>query len=598
MKQFFKMVLAVIVGLLLMGLISLILLGSFFGALASTTSSTATKPVMPRSGVLNMDMSAMAIVEQPNPQNIDIQAVMNGSMVNQVSIWEAAEAIRLAAKDPVIKYIYLKPDGMSAGVAQLEEIRKALKDFRASGKAVVSYMESPTAASYYLASVADKVYMSSNVGAGPMMNGILSQMFFLKDLLDKLGVNVQLIRHGKYKSAGEMYIKNSPSPENLEQTQEMVNSMWNALTVEIADARGISIDRFNEMIDNLELNSSESMLSNNLVDELLTREELKSRLATFFVVDEFKDVKMVDFASYAKYAGASNEKAKKKIAVVYANGNIVEGDDYTNVAGNRFASTLAEIRADNTVKAVVLRVASPGGSVLASDKIKKEIDLLREVKPVIASYGDYAASGGYWISNSCDKIYSDNTTLTGSIGVFSMIPDLSKTAKDLLHVGITTVGSNKHSDMYTMLTPLDAEETAAMQEQVEYIYDKFVSTVAAGRDLSEAYVDSIAQGRVWTGADAIKLGLVDEIGTLEDAVAFAIVSAGGNGSIDGWNIASYPKAMTTMEMILSSLGSTVTPDNDVLAGTPFEMVGEAFKDWNFETSERIFARMPYEYVIK
>jgi len=592
MKEFVKTTLAVMCGVFIMGIIGMIIMISFIGSLAASGES---KPVLPRTGVLQMDMSRFVIAEQSGA-DVDIQAMLNGSNLPKVGIWNAVQAINAAAADAGVQYIFIKSDGVSADLAQLEEVRKALANFRQSGKPVISYVESPSTASYYLASVADKVYMSANAGASPMIVGISSQMFFLKDLLDKLGVNVQLIRHGKYKSAGEMFIRNSPSPENLEQNQVMINSIWNAIAAEVAQSREMTPEAFSAMIDNLELNDASDMLNNSLVDGILDREGLREKLAALAVEADFSDVKMIPFADYAAVKGVGNKTSKKKIAVIYADGDIVDGYESANVAGDRFASIISKIRKDESVQAVVLRVASPGGSVLGSDKIKVEIDRLRAEKPVIASYGSYAASGGYWISASCDKIFSDNTTLTGSIGCFSMIPDVSKTAKDLLHVGVTLVSSSKHGGMYSLMKPLDEDEAAYMQKSIETIYSQFVTTVSEGRDLSPEFVDSIAQGRVWTGSDAIGIGLVDSIGTLEDAVAYA-ASMAGEADLAAWTVEAYPKPASLMESIMESLGSGMKQD-EVFAGTPFKAIGKAFGNWSWESSEHTFARMPYEIVLQ
>lgn len=592
MKEFVKTTLAVMCGVFIMGIIGMIIMISFIGSLAASGES---KPVLPRTGVLQMDMSRFVIAEQSGA-DVDIQAMLNGSNLPKVGIWNAVQAINAAAADAGVQYIFIKSDGVSADLAQLEEVRKALANFRQSGKPVISYVESPSTASYYLASVADKVYMSANAGASPMIVGISSQMFFLKDLLDKLGVNVQLIRHGKYKSAGEMFIRNSPSPENLEQNQVMINSIWNAIAAEVAQSREMTPEAFSAMIDNLELNDASDMLNNSLVDGILDREGLREKLAALAVEEDFSDVKMIPFADYAAVKGVGNQTSKKKIAVIYADGDIVDGYESANVAGDRFASIISKIRKDESVQAVVLRVASPGGSVLGSDKIKVEIDRLRAEKPVIASYGSYAASGGYWISASCDKIFSDNTTLTGSIGCFSMIPDVSKTAKDLLHVGVTLVSSSKHGGMYSLMKPLDEDEAAYMQKSIETIYSQFVTTVSEGRDLSPEFVDSIAQGRVWTGSDAIGIGLVDSIGTLEDAVAYA-ASMAGEADLAAWTVEAYPKPASLMESIMESLGSGMKQD-EVFAGTPFKAIGKAFRNWSWESSEHTFARMPYEIVLQ
>lgn len=602
MKEFVKMVLAVICGLFLMTIIGFFLMIGFVGALSSASGS---KSVVPREGVLNLDLSKVMITEQGNSSfSFDPTTLIlgGGTTGTPVGIWDAVQAINKAAQDKGVKYIYLKADGAGTSMALDEELRKALENFRKSGKAVVAYTEAPTCGTYYLSSVADKIYMSSAAGISPMMTGVGTQMIFLKDLLDKVGVNIQLIRHGKYKSAGEMYIKNAPSPENMEQNQEMIDSMWDSISSKIAEGRDITPERLSEMIDNLELVFAEDMVKNGLVDELFSKEELEQKLADLAGVEKFKDVKMIPFADYVSAKVLPNLKAKKKIAVLYAEGNIVEGSAKSNIAGDRFASIISDIRKDENVKAVVFRVSSPGGSVIASDKIKKEIDLLRAEKPVIASYGDYAASGGYWVSNSCDKIYSDETTLTGSIGVFSMIPDLSGVMKDLAHVNMVTVGSSPHSDLMSAMRPLSQDELDAMQASVERIYETFVNTVAEGRDMRPTYVDSLAQGRVWTGSDGLKIGLVDEIGTLEDAINYAAVAA-GDADLASWNIEAYPKPVSQMESIMEMFGmssgaSIFSKNRSTFEGTPFESLEKAFKNWDFQKSDKFYARMPYEIIVK
>lgn len=591
MKDFLKMTLAVLAGLFIAGILGFMLFFGFIGTLASLGSST---PAMPRSGVLFMDMSRISIAEQT--QETDPMAMIQGQDISIIGLWDAVKAIEKAASDPAVQCIYLKADGLSAGgIAPVEELRQALGAFRLSGKPVVAYTENPGTGSYYLASVADKIYMGSYKGGSNMMVGVGTQMIFLKDLLDKLGVNVQLIRHGKFKSAGEMYIKSRPSEENLLQTREMVNSMWDGMAESICSSREISREDLDGMIDNLKLNTPEDFLACRLVDELLTKEELKEKLAVLAKESKYEEVKFISLRDYVNINAQTVSKARRKIAIIYAEGEIIDGYDKQEVAGDRFAGIISSVRADSTVKAVVLRVASPGGSVAASEKIRTEIDLLRKVKPVIASYGNYAASGGYWISNSCDKIFSDKSTLTGSIGVFSMIPDFSGTAEKVFHVGVTNVGSSRHSDMYSLTRPLDAEETAYMQRSVDDIYEAFLENVSAGRGMDKAEIDEIAQGRVWTGSDALKIGLVDEIGTLADAVRYAAIAAGdAESDLSTWNIAAYPKPMTTLDIILENL----TGSSDALAGTPFESVGRAFRGWDATSTGKVYARMPYIMEIK
>ena len=592
MKEFLKMTLAAIVGFLVVNVVLLFFSFALLGSLAALGSS---QPVMPRTAVLTLDMSRTAVSEQTT--ELDPISQIQGNDISVIGIWDAIQAIDAAAADPAIKYMYLKPDRASGGIAELEELRTAIDNFRKSGKAVISYMENPSTPGYYLATASDKIYMSAYEGSMNMIAGLSSQMIFLKDILDKLGINVQLIRHGKYKSAGEMYVRNASSPENLKQNRELLDAIWGNWTETIASAREMSQDKFNSLIDGLELNFPDDFLKNGLVDELVTSDQMKQKLSDFFDAGITENVPVISLSDYAKLKVVPNIKAKNKIAVIYANGNIIDGDDVEQVAGDRFASIISGVRKDSTVKAVVFRVSSPGGSVFASEKIKNEIDLLREKKPVIASYGAYAASGGYWISSNCDYIFSNAGTLTGSIGVFSMIPEFSKTLKDIAHVNITTVSTNRHGDMYSGTRPLDKAETEYMQASVERIYDRFTTLVSEGRGMDKDYVDSIAQGRVWAGSDALELGLVDRIGTIKDAIMYAASSAKGDYGQDlsNWQIVEYPRPLTTMEKIMEALGGSSA---EVFAGTPLESVEKAFKGWSGTQSGQVYARIPYEIEIK
>ena len=590
MKEYIKMTLATITGLFLFGFVALFL---FIGMIGAIAAAGDTAPVMPKEAVLQIDFTKMTLAEQTAEAD-PLAMLQGGGEITPVGIYSAINAINAAAQDPAIRYIYMKPDAVAGGTAQIEELRTALKNFRDSGKAIVSYIESPTNAGYYLASVSDKIYMTKYDGGMNMFNGLSSQLIFLKDALDRLGVNVQLIRHGKYKSAGEMYIRNSSSKENMEQNEAMISSMWESWSTEIAQSRDITVEELNTMLNDLELNFPSDFLEKGLVDELLSREELQQKLADLYVTDSYKKVNSISLADYASIKDIPNLKATNKIAVIYAEGNIVDGSDPEGVAGDRFAKIIADVRADKDVKAVVLRVNSPGGSVMASEKIKAELDLLRENVPVIASYGDYAASGGYWISANCDYIFSNATTLTGSIGVFSMIPDIGGTIKNKLHVTVTPVKSNDHADMLGMMRPLTPNEEAYMQASVERIYTKFTSIVAEGRDMTIEAVDEIAQGRVWTGAEALEIGLVDQIGTLEDAIEYAAMSIEGVTSVEDVQIAAYPKPQTTLEMLLEAFGGT----ESVFAGTPLESVEQAFLGWDASQAGKVYARIPYEIVVR
>ena len=592
MKDFLKMTLAVVIGCLIIGIVKIFIMFGFVGSLSLLGKQ---QPVMPASAILRIDMSTVQLAEQTT--DIGVLSSISGKQTGTIGILDAIRAIETAAADPAIKYIYLKPDMATGGMAQIEELRQALVNFRMSGKPVISYIENPTNAGYYLASASDKIFMTPHSGGMNMMTGISSQMFFLKDILDKLGINVQLIRHGKYKSAGETFVRNESSPENLTQNQELVTSIWNSWTADIAASRDITADEFNSYIDNLELNFPQDFADAGLVDELLTLDELETRLKEYSSPGGEGKASMISLSDYATLKVVPNFRADRTIAVIFAEGNIIDGYLDQQVASDRFVRIISDIRKDDNVKAVVFRVNSPGGSVLASEKIRDEIKLLSAEKPVIASFGDYAASGGYWISAGCDYIFTNSSTLTGSIGVFSMIPDFSKTLDNIAGINVTSVNSNRHGDIYSCLRPLDAKEKAYMQAAVENIYDTFTEVVAEGRSLEKTYVDEIGQGRVWSGDDAVRLKLADRTGTIMDAVRYA-ATAGGEApaDLDGWNIAEYPEPQSAIEMLMSTIGGTASAS--VFGNTPFEDIETAFKDWNASQAGKFYARLPYETVIR
>ncbi len=578
MKNFLKTLLAVICGLLIVNLIGFAILSSFI-------SLGEKQAAVPTQGILKIDMSKIAISEQ-STQSLSFSK----EQLTSVGLFKAMNAVEAAAEDPGVRCIYLKSDNPTIGIGAIAEFRAALRDFRSSGKPVIAYIENPTTASYYLASVADKVYMGAYQGGTPMFHGISSRLMFLGDALDRIGVKVQLIRHGKYKSAGEMYIRSSASAENLHQNQVMVNSMWNTFVRDMALSRGLSVEDINASVDNLQLCLPADFVDAGLVDELLDRQALENKLAVMGQVETFDEVQFIPFAAYADSHIKNNFRSSKKIAIIYANGNIVDGYDVQNVDGDRFASIIEDVRRDSSVKAVVLRVNSPGGSVVASEKIRHELDRLSEVKPLIASYGDYAASGGYWISNGADRIYSDASTLTGSIGVFGMVPDLSKLYKETLHVGVQSVSSNKHSDMFNLSRPFTKEENAYMQRSIESIYARFIALVADGRGMTAAQVDEIAQGRVWTGSDALEIGLVDEIGGLKEAIRYAGI-CGGDEDTDNWNIVEYPRELTVMEILTETLTGA---GNDYSVYANWADYYKAWLDgWQSGRHEMVFASMPF-----
>jgi protease-4 len=483
--------------------------------LAGTSMNGADKGFL-KGKILKIDLKD--VVAERGGSNFSIS--LSGLNVNSsVSLLGFERALTEAAEDDAIAMIYVNTDHFSASMAGMEEIREYLKRFSGKGKPVVAYGAGLSNASYYIASVADRVFLYPK-GSGTL-TGLATTQFFLKDGLDALGVDVQLIRHGKYKSAGEMYIRNDISPENREQYEVLFNSLWNSMLAEIAESRNVKVEDLIGWIDNLELNTADTWLEKGLIDGLKYRDEMEKYLCNLFGKTKPEEVKVVPITDYIKKV--KNGPSDKKIAVIYADGEIVRSGGA--IVGEQLSNTIAKVRRDSTVKAVVFRVNSPGGEVVAADMIRREIELLQQYKPVIASYGSYAASGGYLISAGCERIFVDNTTLTGSIGVFGMVPSYGRAIKKNLKVNPVVIGTNKHSAMGSGMQPLSEDEQEWYQKEIEGIYDDFVGVVADGRSITKEYVDSIAQGRVWSGKDAIDIKLADEKGTLLDAIEYTAEKA-------------------------------------------------------------------------
>ena len=597
MKTFWKIVLGSLLGCLIAMLISMFI---FFGMIGSAASASMKGSSAPKTGsVLRIDKST--IISERAVEDFSANALMSRSTGTRISLLDAVRAIDAAATDPAIKFIYLNTDNLELSTSNAEELRAALARFRASGKAIVAYAENHTMLSYYLASVADKVIMNANGEA--MMMGVGSQGIFIKDLLDKLGVEVQLIRHGKYKSAGEMFIKNEMSPENREQMKAMVDGLWRSMADEICASRDFSREDLDGWLNNLELMKAQSLLDRKMVDTIYHADQMKEYMCNLAGVEKFEKIGFVMLPDYAPGKLAQlNSKSKDKVAVLYANGEIVtDGDTEQAIVGAKFAAEVEKVRKDSTIKAVVFRVNSPGGSVQASQFVRREMELLRQTKPVIASYGDYAASGGYWISAESDRIFCDNTTLTGSIGVFAMVPNLGSAAKKTLKVNIQSVNSHQHSDMMGGMRSLDAAEQAYMQASIEDVYDEFLSIVSGGRKMSKEAVDDIAQGRVWCGCDAFGIGLADEKGGLVDAIAYAAQAAG----LSDYKLVECPTPKTTMERFMEMFGGKGSVKAFMKGSKPatrWEEIEAQFESaYGFlRTAEgpQLYARMPYITEIK
>ena len=578
MKNFWKIALAAFIGVLV-ATFFLVLLG--LGAIGSLASLGNETPAVPAG---NFILKISGTVTEQKSENVNFNPLTSEvDISNSTGILNVVRAIDQAAQDPAVKLIYIRPDEMSIRLACAEELRAALVRFRDSGKPIIAYSDIMDTGMYYIASVADKVIL--NPYADVMLSGVSIANFYFKDLIDKLGIDIQLIRHGKYKSAGEPYIKNAMSPENREQYECMIGAMWNTIADGVAQNRDFTRDDFCGWVDNLEIGNASDAKAKGLVDELWFKDELEDYLCGLLEVDTPDDLQLTGIANYAAVKVKPNIRTKEKIAVIYADGEIVMGDNAAGYIGDNFAREIAKVRKDSTVKAVVFRVNSPGGSVQASAIIRHEIELLKKEKPVVASYGDYAASGGYWISCGCDKIFSNRATLTGSIGVFGLLPSFGNALKKNLHINVETVSTNSHGAMIDGLNPLDEQEVAWMQNMIESTYTEFTGIVAEGRGMSREAVDNIGQGRVWAGDNAIGIGLVDEIGTLQDAVNYAASMV----DLENYQLVEYPAAMSTMDRLMKMFNKK-SASLDVLP-EPLDKIADEVKYYVSIDRPTVMARM-------
>ena len=457
--------------------------------------------------------------------------------------------IKAAATDSNISGIFLELSTIGTSSANIEEIRNALSEFKKSGKFIVSYAETYSQSAYYLASVSDEIYMFPDGIID--IHGMASQNMFYKHLLDKLDIEMQIIRpeNNKFKSAVEPYFLDKMSDANREQNMVLLESIWNKICNDISVSRGIDVELINQMADDLTLMfEPETALKNNFIDGLMYRDELIAKLQQNLNLNNNKKLNLIKNTQYAKvrpelYSG------EDKIGIVYAEGQIIDGEgDDTTIGGESLSKAIRAARNDKKVKAIVMRVNSPGGSAMASEVIRREVELAAKEKPVIVSMGNYAASGGYWISSSSDYIFADPNTLTGSIGVFGTVPNLKGFMNDKLGLTFDEVKTNENSDFGSLTKPLSPYQLKMMQKHVTETYDDFITLVSETRNLRKTFVDSIGQGRVWSGSDAIKIGLVDELGGIEQAIAFAAEKAG----LESYSIKEFPKQEDIFESLLKT----------------------------------------------
>lgn len=587
MKDFMKFTLATVVGILLTGIVmTVISIISIAGMMASEGMSS---PIEDNS-ILRINLSgAMTERAEENPF-----AKFTGKETS-LALDEALIALKKAAKSDKVKGIYLEGGTLSGDPAQVQELREGLLEFKKSGKWIIAYGDQYSKSAYYLCSLADSIYLNP-VGSLDW-SGVASQPIFFKGLMEKVGVKMQVFKVGTYKSAVEPYICTEMSPANREQVSSFLSSIWNKMVADVAESRKMKAEELNGLADSMTMLSDVSVaIKSGLVDKLCYLDEVKAVLKRHADVDEDENLTFTTLSAVAK-AETLNEKHDDKIAIYYAVGEIV-GDGGNNLSKESVITAatmnkdLRELAEDEDIKAVVIRVNSPGGSAYASEQIWHEVQLLKEKKPVVISMGGMAASGGYYISCGANKILAEANTLTGSIGIFGMIPDASELLTQKLGLSFDIVKTNALSDLGTMARPFNEAESALMQQNINKGYDLFTKRVAMGRGISQDSVKVIAEGRVWTGEQALKIGLVDQLGNLDVAIEEAAKLA----DLKEYGITRAPETATWIERFMDKGGS------DYMESHLRAYLGEYYTAFNLVRNishrDPIQARLPFDPNIK
>ena len=584
MKSFLKYTLATLFGLFVFSILSALF---FFGMLGIMLSSTEKSVTVKPHSVLYYKLRAF-IPERTLSFPLFGSNPFSFDMTPAPGLNDILTDIHKAKEDENITGIYIEAGMSSPGIGTIEEIRNALLDFKQSGKFVLVYCpDLMLQSAYYLATAADTIYM--NPAGTFQLTGMRSEIMYYKKALEKLGVHVQVIKHGKFKSAVEPFIRQDMSPENREQIRVYMNSIWDHILQNISTARGITVKRLNELADNLTIDSPEAAVTYHLIDGVRYKDEILDELKEWSGYSG-KEVRLISLNKYTKVpSGKHGSYSKNKIAVIYAFGDIIMGaGNETNIGDRRFAMAIRKARLDTNVKAIVLRVNSPGGSALASDIIWREVELAHQTKPVVASMGNYAASGGYYILSPADSVFTQPVTLTGSIGVFGLIPDAGKLLRDKLGITFDVEKTNKHADFGSVYRPLSPGEEMFLTTQIENTYRTFVNHVSQGRHLRASYVDSIGQGRVWSGINAVENGLADTFGGLYDAINAAAQMA----HLDHYHTITLPVVEDPYQKLIKQLTGDVR-----MRAIPREL-RELYQTWKVimdtKNNMPVMTRLPYE----
>ncbi len=585
MKEFFKMMFASMSGCLLTLLVFFIIIFGVFFGLLSKSGGVEIKD----KSVLVLDLNK-PIVERSSENPFSKFDIASMSAQSSVGLNTILRTIKYAASDDRISGILLDLSNIDAGYATTRAIRNQLATFKASGKFVYAYADTYSQKAYYLATIADKVYL--NPEGSVDFKGIYMETMFFKKALEKLEVNIQVVRHGKFKSAVEPYLYEKMSDENRQQLQTFADGIWKQVIKEIAASRKTDTAHLNTAADSLYGVHAHSALSAKLVDKLVYKDELDKELLAKTV--ETGDIPYISLNDY--YLGVKEDMLKaseNRIAVIYAFGEITNGKkEYGVISGRHMAKTISEAAEDENIKAIVLRINSPGGDALASDMIWREVYMANKRKPVIVSMGDYAASGGYYIACAASRIFAEPTTLTGSIGVFGVIPNLQPLMNNKLGISFDNVKTNAHSDFISTNHAMSDFDQKTLQATIEDIYSTFIKHVADGRKMKVADVDSIGQGRIWCGTDALKLGLVDQMGGINDAIEFAAKAA----KVDDYNVVDLPVQKDFFSEIMEDLNAETKTEKIILDELgEFASLYEAWK--NISTVTGYQARLPYFVII-
>lgn len=564
MRSFFKNVLANIVAIII--LCSLFFI--FFIMMIVFSSMGNDKSVaVKKNSVLTINLKTN-IIDSPTEEEMGLFGL--GAQNKSILIYDALEAINKAKTDDNIKGISIETDYLSAGLTQIDDLRNAIEDFKKSGKFVYAYGNGVSQSAYYLGSVADKYYLHP---AGMIeLKGLSTEVTFFKDFADKYGIGIEVIRHGKFKSAVEPFLRNDISPENKEQLSTLLNDLWKNTSNKMVASRKIDTAQFRTITDSLYGMIPEQGVKYKLADKLIQKSEYEDLLKTKLNVKDKEKLNKVSLASYIS-SYADDDQSGEKIAVLYASGSINNGDEYNDIHSEKYVKYIKKLQEDDKVKAVVFRINSPGGSANASDEILFELQQLKKKKPLIVSFGDYAASGGYYVAMAADKIYSEPNTLTGSIGVFGVMPyykDIA--AKNGIRADI--VSTNANSMYYSGLNGVTPYGVNMMTRSVEGTYKRFVHFVTQNRKKTFEQIDNVGGGRVWSGVRAKEIGLVDELGTLTDAVKFAAQKAG----LKSYHVEAFPKRMSPFEQIFKDLN-----EEDVSARIIKNKIGKS----NYEILQQI-----------